>query len=179
LTIYIDSMPPLIKKENFMNKMIALACLGLAFAVSAPVFAGAQQEKMKGCNLEAKGMKGDERKAFMSKCLKKDYVLKSDSTAAPAKPEAKPEVKPAPAKAEAKPEAKPAPAKVEAKPAAAKVEAAPAKAEAKPAPAKAETKAEAAPVKQQDKMKSCNAEAKTKALKGDDRKKFMSACLKA
>jgi hypothetical protein len=30
----------------------------------------AQQEKMKACNAEAAGMKGDERKAFMSKCLK-------------------------------------------------------------------------------------------------------------
>jgi hypothetical protein len=29
----------------------------------------AQQEKMKMCNAEAAGMKGDERKAFMSKCL--------------------------------------------------------------------------------------------------------------
>ena len=32
---------------------------------------------------------------------------------------------------------------------------------------------------QQDKMKSCNAEAGTKALKGDERKAFMSDCLKA
>ncbi len=32
---------------------------------------------------------------------------------------------------------------------------------------------------QQEKMKSCNAEAKTKALKGDERKKFMSDCLSA
>jgi hypothetical protein len=32
--------------------------------------------------------------------------------------------------------------------------------------------------KQQDKMKSCNAEAASKALKGDERKKFMSTCLK-
>ena len=31
---------------------------------------GAQQEKMKRCNVEAKGMKGDERKAKMSACLK-------------------------------------------------------------------------------------------------------------
>jgi hypothetical protein len=31
---------------------------------------------------------------------------------------------------------------------------------------------------QQEKMKSCNAEAKTKALKGDEHKKFMSECLK-
>jgi hypothetical protein len=31
---------------------------------------------------------------------------------------------------------------------------------------------------QQEKMKTCNAEAKEKALKGDERKKFMSECLK-
>ena len=31
---------------------------------------------------------------------------------------------------------------------------------------------------QQEKMKSCNADAKTKALKGDERNKFMSTCLK-
>ena len=30
-----------------------------------------QQEKMKTCNADAKGMKGDERKKFMSECLKK------------------------------------------------------------------------------------------------------------
>ncbi len=72
-----------------MKKLIALACLGFAVVVSAPAFAGPQQEKMKGCNIEAKGMKGDERRAFMSKCLKKDYTLKS--AAAAAKPEVKPE----------------------------------------------------------------------------------------
>jgi hypothetical protein len=32
---------------------------------------------------------------------------------------------------------------------------------------------------QQEKMKTCNAEAKTKALKGDERNKFMSECLSA
>lgn len=124
-----------------MKKLIALACLSFAVVVSAPAFAGAQQEKMKGCNVEAKGMKGDERKAFMSKCLKKDYTLKADTAAAAAKPAAK-------AEAAAKPTASAA------------------------APA-------AAPVKQQDKMKSCNADAKTKELKGDERKAFMKSCLKA
>ena len=81
---------------------------------------------MKGCNVEAKAdaLKGADRKAFMSKCLKKDYVLKS-GTAAPA--------------------------------------AAP---------------AAAAPATQQNKMKTCNADAKTKALKGEERKTFMKACLK-
>ena len=32
---------------------------------------------------------------------------------------------------------------------------------------------------QQDKMTSCNADAKTKALKGDERKAFMKSCLSA
>jgi hypothetical protein len=107
--------------------------LGFVFVVSAPAFAGPQQEKMKGCNVEAKGMKGDERKAFMSKCLKKDYVLKSAAPAADKKAEAKP------------------------------------------------TASAAAPTgkaKQQEKMKTCNADAKAKKLKGDERKKFMSSCLK-
>lgn len=68
-----------------MKKLIALACLGFALSVSAPVFAGAQQDKMKGCNKEAKAgaLKGDERKAFMSKCLKKDYVLKGEAAVRP------------------------------------------------------------------------------------------------
>ena len=34
-----------------------------------------------------------------------------------------------------------------------------------------------APTAQQQKMTTCNAEAKTKELKGDDRKSFMSSCL--
>ncbi|MDD5384326.1 MAG: PsiF family protein [Gallionella sp.] len=109
-----------------MKKMIVLACLGFAFTVSAPAFAAG--EKMKGCSKEATGMKGDERKAFMKKCLSKDYTLKADTAGA------------------------------------------------KPA-ASAATPA-AAPVTQQDKMKKCNADAKTKELKGDERKKFMSTCLK-
>ena len=62
-----------------MKKMIALACLSFAFTVSAPVFAAG--EKMKGCSKEATGMKGEERKAFMKRCLSKDYVLKSDAAA--------------------------------------------------------------------------------------------------
>jgi hypothetical protein len=32
---------------------------------------------------------------------------------------------------------------------------------------------------QQEKMKACSADAKAKGLKGDERKKFMSECLKA
>ena len=38
---------------------------------------------------------------------------------------------------------------------------------------------EAMPMTQQEKMKKCNADASAKALKGDERKAFMSECLKA
>ena len=125
-----------------MKKLITLACLGLAFAVSAPAFAGAQQEKMKGCNKEAKGMKGDERKTFMKKCLSKDYVLKA---AAPA-----------------------------AAPTAAKT----ATTAASSSVAAAVADKAAASGKQQNKMKTCNEQVKTKALKGEERRTFMSTCLK-
>ncbi len=37
-----------------MKKLIMLVCLSFAFAVSASAYAGAQQEKMKDCNMEAK-----------------------------------------------------------------------------------------------------------------------------
>ena len=122
-----------------MKKLITLACLSFTFAVSVPAFAGAQQDKMKGCNAEAKAdnLKGPERKAFMSKCLKKDYVLKSAATGGD-------KAAAVPAKADDKPTAGAAPAKM----------------------------------KQQGKMKSCNEDAKNKALKGAERKKFMSDCLK-
>ena len=41
-----------------------------------------------------------------------------------------------------------------------------------------QTKESAAPpTTQQQKMKDCNAEAKTKKLKGDERKQFMKECL--
>ncbi|MFZ2301839.1 MAG: PsiF family protein [Gallionella sp.] len=121
-----------------MKKMIVLVCFGLAFVVSAPAVAAG--EKMKGCSKEATGMKGEERKVFMKKCLAKDYVLKSGA-ATDASADAA-------ATTAAEPPASAAPA---------------------------DTAASSA---QQGKMKTCNAEAKTKELKGDERKKFMSDCLK-
>lgn len=44
---------------------ILLACAAIAFGAQATP----QQDKMKSCNVEAKGKKGDERKAFMKECL--------------------------------------------------------------------------------------------------------------
>jgi Ni/Co efflux regulator RcnB len=46
------------------------------------------------------------------------------------------------------------------------------------APALAANADAKAPTTQQQRMKACNAEAKGKALKGDDRRSFMSGCLK-
>ena len=54
-----------------MNKLLALMVAG-TFALAVPAFAAdnPQQEKMKACNAQAADKKGDERKAFMSNCLK-------------------------------------------------------------------------------------------------------------
>ncbi len=55
-----------------MKKLVTLICLGFAVAASAAYAADAptaQQSKMKTCNADAAGKKGDERKAFMKECL--------------------------------------------------------------------------------------------------------------
>ena len=55
-------------------KLLQMPLLVLAVLFSAQGFAAtAQQEKMTTCNADAtaKALKGDERKAFMSNCLKK------------------------------------------------------------------------------------------------------------
>ncbi|AGZ33399.1 phosphate starvation-inducible protein PsiF [Pseudomonas sp. SWI6] len=54
-------------------KMLQVPVLVLGVLICGQGFAAtAQQEKMKTCNAEAteQALKGDERKAFMSKCLK-------------------------------------------------------------------------------------------------------------
>ena len=60
-------------------RLLALAALalvlgaGTAFAADPPAKPlTPQQQKMKDCNAEAAGKKGDERNAFMSTCLKAD-----------------------------------------------------------------------------------------------------------
>jgi hypothetical protein len=52
--------------------MVRLRAAALCLALALPAFAAEnpQQNRMKECNVKAEGMKGDERKAFMSKCLK-------------------------------------------------------------------------------------------------------------
>lgn len=48
--------------------IIALVLVGSSFTFADNT---AQQNKMVECNKQAEGMKGDERKTFMSNCLKK------------------------------------------------------------------------------------------------------------
>ncbi|AOY94072.1 phosphate starvation-inducible protein PsiF [Cupriavidus sp. USMAA2-4] len=59
-----------------MKKMIAICALltplfatGAFAQGSAPAAANSQQDKMKACNTQASGKKGDERKTFMKDCL--------------------------------------------------------------------------------------------------------------
>jgi hypothetical protein len=52
-----------------MKKLLSLLALGLTLTVGVAHAAGEQQNKMKTCNADAKGKKGDERKAFMKECL--------------------------------------------------------------------------------------------------------------
>ena len=54
-----------------MKKLIAMAALGAFAAGAMPVYAAdhPQQNRMKDCNVKAKGKKGDERRQFMSACL--------------------------------------------------------------------------------------------------------------
>jgi len=50
---------------------LSLACSACLAQAAAERELTPQQQKMKTCNQQAAGKKGDERKAFMSQCLKK------------------------------------------------------------------------------------------------------------
>ena len=65
-----------------MSKLIALATLAAFACLASPAFAAdhPQQNRMKECNVKAKGKKGDERRQFMSACLSgKDVDVKKTS----------------------------------------------------------------------------------------------------
>lgn len=119
----------------------------LATLSPAEAWANPQHERMKNCNQEArtKALKGDERKQFMSACLKGKHAATA-ATASTAAPPASRAAEPGNAKAQ--------------------------DASATPASAGALQAA------QKEKMKGCNRNATEKALKGNERKVFMSECLK-
>ena len=149
-------------------KTLIAACALLGLLINPALAANEQQNKMATCNKDATGKKGDERKAFMKECL-------SSKPAAPA-----PEAAPAAGNSQQN------------KMAICNKEATGKKGDERKAfmkeclsnkpvtPAAAPAAAPAAPAagnSQQNKMATCNKEATGK--KGDERKAFMSECLKA
>jgi hypothetical protein len=83
-------------KEITMKSALTTLVLALSLAAGSALAGEApakvltpQQQKMKGCNVEAKGKHGDERRAFMSTCLKGGSAKSAKAAAdAPAKPAA-------------------------------------------------------------------------------------------
>ncbi|MFN7855216.1 MAG: PsiF family protein [Acidovorax sp.] len=68
-----------------MSKLVSLLTVGLALSLGAVAHAAdeksgltKQQSKMSICNMEAGDKKGDERKAFMSECLKDKPLTQQD-----------------------------------------------------------------------------------------------------
>ena len=161
-------------------KTLIAACALLGLLINPAMAANEQQNKMAICNKDATGKKGDERKAFMKECL-------SSKPAAPAAaPAPAPEAAPAAGNSQ---QNKMATCNKEAtgkkgderkafmKECLSNKPAAPASAAPAAAPASAAAPAPAAGNSQQNKMATCNKEANGK--KGDERKQFMSECLKA
>ena len=66
-----------------MKKLLSLLALGLVMSVGVAHAASEQQNKMKTCNAEAKGKKGDERKVFMKECLSAKADAPAAAAAAP------------------------------------------------------------------------------------------------
>jgi hypothetical protein len=108
-----------------------LLLTGLAFAADETKAHSPQAERMTKCNAEAREQKltGDERRHFMSECLKGHAASEEVAQAGKAS-------------------------------------------QRKSADGEAHSS-------QAEKMKTCNQEATTKKLQGDDRRHFMSECLKA
>ena len=138
-----------------------------------------QQQKMKDCNADAKekALAGADRKTFMKDCLSKGGAPAAAAPAASKKSMQQAKMKSC--NADAKGQGLKGDARKSFMKTCLSGEAAaePASAEA-PAAAAAPEPAVAKKPSQKEKMKSCNADAKSKQLKGDERKAFMSDCLK-
>jgi hypothetical protein len=125
-----------------------------------------QQERMVQCNKDATGKTGDERKTFMSACLKGEKVAAAPS----AKTTQQEKMKTCNADATSK-----SLKGDERKSYMSTCLKGDGAAAASPAPAATASMTKAT---QQEKMKTCSADAKAKSLKGDARKSYMSDCLK-
>ena len=131
---------------------LALSLLGTPSWAQDKPSATPQQERMKSCNAQAgkEGLKGEERKAFMSECLRAD-AGNNNLTAQQERMKS--------CNAQASNQAL--------------------KGDERKAFMSSCLRGGAASVgaTQQDKMRLCNAEASKKQMKGDERKSYMSRCL--
>lgn len=169
-----------------MKTIIGAVCASLALMALTPAqaWANPQHERMRRCNAEAKEqtLKGEERKAFMSTCLRGRHEAGAAPAAAGTAPAAAPaaagvdgpgEVVKAPVAAAVTAAAAPA---AMAAPAAA----APAPTTAAPTTAAPTTVAAAETASAEDKAraKACNRSASEQSLRGAKRKAFVAECLK-
>ncbi len=65
-------------KQLLLAAGLGLALCSAAYAADPSPAQKAQQERMKQCNADAGDKKGDERKAFMSKCLSEKKASQQD-----------------------------------------------------------------------------------------------------
>lgn len=169
-----------------MKTIIGTVCASLALMALTPAqaWANPQHERMRRCNAEAKEqtLKGEERKAFMSTCLRGRHEAGAAPAAAGTAPAAAPaaagvdgpgEVVKAPVAAAVTAAAAPA---AMAAPAAA----APAPTTAAPTTVAPTTVAAAETASAEDKAraKACNRSASEQSLRGAKRKAFVAECLK-
>ena len=151
--------------KNILHALVA--SIAIATLVPAEALANPQHERMKRCNAEAKeqALKGDERKAFMSTCLKGKHEGTAAQAAVPSAPVVAAvagSASPAPVAAVAQPASPPASQPIS-QSATAPVAAAP---------------VAVAPVVSADKKKACNQAATEQALSGAKRKAFIAECAK-
>lgn len=165
-----------------MKTIIGAVCASLALMALTPAqaWANPQHERMRRCNAEAKEqtLKGEERKAFMSTCLRGRH----EAGAAPAAAGAAPAAAPAAAGVDGVGEVVKAPVAAAVAPAAmaAPAAAAPAPTTAAPTTVAPTTVAAAETASAEDKAraKACNRSASEQSLRGAKRKAFVAECLK-
>ena len=167
-----------------MKTIIGAVCASLALMALTPAqaWANPQHERMRRCNAEAKEqtLKGEERKAFMSTCLRGRH----EAGAAPAAAGAAPAAAPAAAGVDGAGEVVKAPVAAAAAvaPAAMAVPAAAAPAPTTAAPTTVApttvAAAETASAEDKARAKACNRSASEQSLRGAKRKAFVAECLK-
>lgn len=174
-----------------MKTIIGAVCASLALMALTPAqaWANPQHERMRRCNAEAKEqtLKGEERKAFMSTCLRGRHEAGAAPAAAGTAPAAAPaaagvdgpgEVVKAPVAAAVTAAAAPAAMAAPAAAAPAPTTAAPTTAAPTTVAPTTVAAAETASAEDKARAKACNRSASEQSLRGAKRKAFVAECLK-